>query len=176
MLSSHVLVLTNACVAPKFEGMDMIVGALSLQSRWKVYECAVRVAWADGRLSAEEVQLGRILAEELGLDGPTSLAGAVLRAGHSDLPVDIEPQIAGLAYAAAVWMAYADGFLHRRESIVLRNLRARLELDEFDLEFDSHAPRSPEQLRRLVRRTVRSSLLPPPVLPALPEETAVAAH
>ncbi|MFK8001337.1 MAG: hypothetical protein AB8H86_17210 [Polyangiales bacterium] len=100
---------------------------LTLQDRWAIYETSVVLAWADGRLSAEEVQAARVVAEELSLNGPFSLAGATLRLMPTDIP-DVPEEIADLAYATAVWMAYADG-LHRRESIFLARLQRRLGID-----------------------------------------------
>lgn len=100
---------------------------LTLQDRWAIYETSVVLAWADGRLSAEEVQAARVVAEELSLNGPFSLAGAKLRLAQTALP-NVPKEIADLAYATAVWMAHADG-LHRRESILLGRLQRRLGIE-----------------------------------------------
>lgn len=100
---------------------------LTLQDRWAIYETSVVLAWADGRLSAEEIQAARVVAEELSLSGPFSLAGAKLRITQTAIP-DVPEEIADLAYATAVWMAHADG-LHRRESILLGRLQRRLGIE-----------------------------------------------
>lgn len=98
--------------------------ALTLQDRWAVFETTVALAWADGYLSASEVQAARIVADELALSGPFSLAGLLLRAGQASLP-DGRPGIGSLLFASALWMAHADGQLHRREAILIARLRKR---------------------------------------------------
>ena len=120
---------------------------LTLQDRWAIYETAVALAWADGRLSAEEIQAARVVAEELSLNGPFSLAGPKLRLMQTSIP-DVPNAIAELAYATAVWMAYADG-LHRRESILLGRLRQRLGIEK------DVADRTMRRVRRLDARVPR---------------------
>ncbi|MFT5355801.1 MAG: putative tellurite resistance protein B-like protein [Polyangiales bacterium] len=101
---------------------------LTLQDRWAIYETTVVLAWADGRLSADEIQAARVVAEELSLSGPFSLAGVKLRLAQTPIP-EVSADIALLAYACAVWMAHADGQLHRRESILLGRLQRRLGIE-----------------------------------------------
>lgn len=104
---------------------------LTLQDRWAIYETSVVLAWADGRLGAEEVQAARVVAEELSLHGPFSLAGTKLRLAQADIP-DVSESIADLVFASAVWMAHANGRLHRRESILLARLQRRLGIEDDD--------------------------------------------
>lgn len=120
---------------------------LTLRGRWAIYETAVVLAWADGRLSAEEVQAARVMAEELSLNGPLSLAGARLRLMSTAIP-DVPEEIADLVYATAVWMAYADG-LHRRESILLARLKRRLGIHD---EAAAHTMRRVRQLNEHLSR------------------------
>ncbi|MFT5355053.1 MAG: hypothetical protein ACI9KE_002267 [Polyangiales bacterium] len=112
--------------------------SLNLRQRWDVYEAVVALAWADTKLTVSEVRAARTVALELDLLGPFSHAGEMLRDKRTQLPEGSPPdeatsreseKAASAIYASAAWIAQVDGYLHRRESIALANLRRRLRID-----------------------------------------------
>ena len=99
---------------------------LSFADRWRIYETAVYVAWADGRLHSQEITAARAIAEELDLDGDLHAAGVVLRRGPPrlvDVGLDmLERSSALLAYGTAAWMSFVDGVEHPTERAALKAL------------------------------------------------------
>jgi hypothetical protein len=97
-----------------------------------VLEAVAYVAWADGRLAADEVSAARGVATVLGLAGPGTKGPGLLARGPiepSELELeDLEQRHRELVYATAAWIAMADGVLDRAERRALAVLRERLGL------------------------------------------------
>lgn len=106
---------------------------LSLTDRVACLHAMSCVAWADGRLHADEVTVARTAAEVLGFDDATRATRLFRRQRLRRLPVHALSYEGRLAvYASAVWMALADGVLDRRERELLHVLHRMLGLAEED--------------------------------------------
>ena len=106
---------------------------LSLTDRIACLHAMSCIAWADGRLHADELAAARAAASILKLDGPESPGMGLLarRPALRRVPIHaLSHEGKRAVYASATWMALADGVFDRRERDLLRALQRRLELDE----------------------------------------------
>lgn len=103
-----------------------------------ILDLLASVLWADGRADAGEVAAARAVGRVL--HAPEHVAGAVLGAPPAEeLDVSIlSPADARLAYAAAAWMAIADGARCGAEEDTLVLLQRRLGLDDQDVQTLEH--------------------------------------
>ncbi len=97
-----------------------------------VLEAAAYMAWADGRLAADELSATRGVATVLGLTGPGSRGPGLLARGPVDVRAlqldDLDDRHRELVYATAAWIAMADGVFVVSERRALRVLQERLGL------------------------------------------------
>ena len=105
---------------------------LSLTDRIACLHAMSCVAWADGRLHADELTAARSAARILGLENTGPGPGLInRRPALRRVPVyALSHEGRRLVYASATWMALADGVFDRRERNLLRALQRRLGLDE----------------------------------------------
>lgn len=98
-----------------------------------VLRAAAFMAWADGRLAANELSAARGVATVLGLSGPGTEGPGLLARGPlmpSALAFDgLGRRQRELVYATAAWIAMADGILDVAERRALRILQRRLRLE-----------------------------------------------
>ncbi|MCA9603944.1 MAG: hypothetical protein KC417_18055, partial [Myxococcales bacterium] len=90
---------------------------LSLTDRIACLHAMSCIAWADGRLHADELSAARAAAAILGLDGPHSEGPGLLnrRPALRRVPIHaLSDEGRRAVYASAAWMALADGILDRR--------------------------------------------------------------
>lgn len=106
---------------------------LGERARDTMFDVAIHVAWADGRLFPSEVIAVQALAGVLEL-GTQDLGRAFVgrRAREIDTAAlsDLSPLERPLTYAIAAWVAWADGRNSRREGESLDGLVDALELDD----------------------------------------------
>lgn len=92
------------------------------------------VAWADGSIRKTEGQALLRAAKEAGLEGDdlAAVEAATKSAVAFDAfdPGDMDRWQRTLTYALASWMATLDGVVSTEESVVLKQLGERLELDK----------------------------------------------
>lgn len=105
---------------------------LSLTDRIACLHAMSCIAWADGRLHADELTAARSAARILGLENEGLGPGLITRRpAMRRVPIHaLTDEGRRLVYASATWMALADGVFDRRERDLLRVLQRRLELDE----------------------------------------------
>lgn len=118
---------------PESVGMNDSASPLSLTDRIACLHAMSCVAWADGRLHADELTAARAAATILKLDGPESPGPGLLtrRPALRRVPIHaLSHQGRRAVYASATWMALADGVLDRRERELLRALQRRLQIDD----------------------------------------------
>ena len=107
---------------------------LSLTDRIACLHAMSCLAWADGRLHADELTAARAAARILGLEEEQPGPGLInRRPAMRRVPIHaLSPEGRRAVYASAAWMALADGVLDWRERELLRTLQRRLELDDAD--------------------------------------------
>lgn len=106
---------------------------LSLTDRIACLHAMTCIAWADGRLHADELSAARAAAGILGLDGPQTPGPGILnrRPALRRVPIHaLSDDGRRAVYASAAWMALSDGVLDRRERDLLKALQRRLSLDD----------------------------------------------
>jgi tellurite resistance protein len=108
------------------EGASMLAGELG--RRLTVLEAAAYMAWADRRLAPDELSATRGVATVLGLGAAgAGMLSRTIEASSLDFSA-LDARGRELAYAAAVWIALADGVLAPSEQRALRILQGRLGL------------------------------------------------
>lgn len=107
----------------------MTPSSFSWEDRIRVFALVLRMAWADGRLTPDEVSALRGALAVLGIDParvrPTPLPGAL---APTDLPQDRDAGVVG--FVAAAWLAGVDGEIVESELRVLRDLKRALALSD----------------------------------------------
>lgn len=105
---------------------------VSPRARDTFFDLVVHVLWADGRVTPDELSSARGAAIALELDTSTfgGLFGRVNRTFESLDLGSLGPLERPLAYAAAVWMAFADRELAVTENLLLSRARRALDVGE----------------------------------------------
>jgi len=105
---------------------------VSPRARDTLFDLVVHVLWADGRVTPDELSSARGAALALELDTTTfgGLFGRVNRTFESLGLEALGPLERPLAYAAAVWMAFADRELAVTENLLLQRTRRALDVGE----------------------------------------------
>jgi hypothetical protein len=108
--------------------------SVGADERRRIFDVIASLAWADGRLTADELAAARGAAIALDLLGPADGAVGVLARGPTPLrqiPVErLGPIARHLAFAGAAWVAWLDGSPTPAERSALGELQVRLALGE----------------------------------------------